>query len=107
MADPIPLFSNYPITATMADTGRLVSFSQDWLGVMVTASAVAAGASAVFKVQWSNDGTAWFDPATTDTVGTLTGPGTVVGRFTVKAIYWRLATTLTGSSITCTASALC
>lgn len=106
MADPIPLFSNYPITATMADTGRLVSFSQDWLGVMVTASAVDS-ASAVFKVQWSNDGTEWFDPPVPDTVGTLTAPGTVVGRFAVKAIYWRLATTLTGTSITCTASALC
>lgn len=107
MADAIPLFSNYAIASSMADTGRLVSFSQDWLGVIVTASAVASGASAVFKVQWSNDDSTWFDPATPDSIGTLAAAGTVVGRFAIKAPYWRLATTLSGSSVTCSASALC
>jgi hypothetical protein len=107
MADAIGLFSNYTITASMNDSGRLVSFSQDWLGVVVTASAVASGASGAFKVQWSNDGLAWFEPAMPDTIGTLTAPGSLVGRFVVKAPYWRLAMTLTGASVTCSASALC
>lgn len=107
MVDAIPLFSNYTITASMADQGRLVSFSQDWLGAIVTVTALDAGVSATFKVQWSNDDSDWFDPPTPDQVGTLMEPGTVVGRFPVRAPYWRMVTTLTGASVTCTASALC
>ena len=107
MADAVPLFSNFTITASMQDKGRVVSFSQDWLGALVTVTSLPSGAQAAFKVQWSNDNTTWFDPATPDTVGTLTAPGTAVGRFPVRAPYWRLATTLTGASVTCTASALC
>lgn len=105
MADAVPLFSNFTITASMQDKGRLVSFAQDWLGALVTVTALPAGAKASFTVQWSNDNVTWFDPG--NTVGTLTAPGTAVGRFPVQAPYWRLATTLTGASVTCTASALC
>lgn len=104
MADAIPLFSNYTITASMADKGRLVSFAQDWVGALVTVTALSGQVS--FKIQWSNDNTTWFDPATPDAVGALSAPGTAVGRFPVRAPYWRLATTLTGASVTCTASAL-
>jgi hypothetical protein len=100
------MFGNYTMTASGSDVGRPISFDRDWLGVTVSASAVASGASAVFRVQWSNDNVTWFDPAPQDTVGTLSAAGSVVAKFTIKALYWRLVTTLTGASVTCSASAI-
>lgn len=100
------IFGNYTITASSADVGRPISFERDWLGVTVAASTVASGASAAFRVQWSNDNSTWFDPAAQDTVGTLSAVGSVVAKFTIKALYWRLVTTLTGASVTCSASAI-
>lgn len=109
MATPYPLFSNYTLTATTADQGRLISFAQDWIGVIVSVSSVGGTApSAEFRVQWSNDGATWFDPPVQDVIGTATATGTFVGRFTIKAPYWRVGAVVTGTtpSLVCSASAL-
>lgn len=105
MADVIPLFSNYTLTGTTADSGRLVSFTQDWVAFMVQVSSVSAGASAQFRCQWSNDGGTWFDATPQDVIGTATVAGALVGWFPVSAPYWRLGAVVTGASpaIVCSA----
>ncbi len=108
MATPYSLFSNYTLAATTTDQGRPISFEIDWIGVIVSVTSVAGTSpSAQFRVQWSNDNTTWFDPPTPDVAGTLTAPGTVVGRFLIKAPYWRLGAVVTGTnpSFVCSASA--
>lgn len=98
MATVIPLFSNFTLTGTTADAGRLVSFTQTWAAFMVQVVSVSAGASAEFRCQWSNDGAAWFDPPTPNIFGTATAPGTLVGWFPVQAPYWRLGAVVAGTS---------
>lgn len=98
MANVIPLFSNYTLTGTTADAGRLVSFTQGWAAFMVQIMNVSAGAAAEFRCQWSNDGSTWFDPPTPDIIGTATAAGTLVASFPVQAPYWRLGAVVTGTA---------
>jgi hypothetical protein len=105
------LFSNYDLTKSAADQGRLISFAPDMdLQVGVQCTAVSgAGAQAVFKVQWSPDGKSWTDDPTP--LGTLAAPGIIGGRFTVRGLFWRLSATVSGSPgaapvLTCHAGAI-
>lgn len=105
MGNAIPLFSNYTLTVTTADQGRLVSFTQNWVAFMIQVISVSAGASAEFRCQWSNDNGTWFDAAPVNSIATVTAPGTVVHQFPVAAPYWRLGAVVTGTSpaIVCSA----
>lgn len=106
MATPYTLFSNYTMTSTVTDAGRLISFAQDWLGILVNITAVSgAGASADFRVQWSDDGTTWWEPATPDRVFTCTAPGGFVSKFPLRAPFWRLGAEITGTTPSFTGSA--
>lgn len=102
------LFQNFPVTASVADTARLVSFSpgQDWVAVGVIVSSVSGAVSATFSLQWSLDGTTW----TTDSgaIATVTAPGSVFsGKRPLQGFYFRLAATVTGSgTVTCTGGAI-
>lgn len=99
MATPYTLFSNYTMTSTVTDTGRAISFAQDWLGVIVTINSVTgAGASADFRIQWSNENTTWWDPPTPDKITVFTTPGAFVSKFPIRAPFWRLTAALTGTN---------
>lgn len=108
MATAIALFSNAVLTANTNDIARTLSQTQDWMAVQISISAVSGTLpSASFKLQWSFDNIAWSDANPGDVIGTATAPVTAVQRFNVKAPYWRLVATITGTnpSFTCTANA--
>lgn len=108
MATAIALFSNAVLTASTTDIARTLSQTQDWLAVQVSISAVSGIApSAKFRIQWSFDNIVWSDANPPDDIGTATAPVTAIQRFPVKAPYWRLVVTITGTnpSFTCTANA--
>jgi hypothetical protein len=111
MATAIALFSNAVLTASTNDIARSLpqlDYRQDWLAVQVSVSAVSGvNPSAKFKIQWSFDNIIWSDANPGDDIGTATAPVTAVQRFAVKAPYWRLVVTITGTnpSFTCTANA--
>ena len=109
MATAIPLFSNYDITKTTADAGRVVNTQLDWVSVGINITAVAGvNPSAEFRLQWSFDNITWADSNPRDVIGTATAPVSVIQRFAVKAPYWRLVVVVSGTSpvFTCTANAL-
>lgn len=96
------LFQNYQITASIADTGRLISFTQDWIGVGIRVDAITG--SCTFKLQWSNDNVTWADDPVP--FAAVTVPGTYVsGKRQVLGLYWRLAA-VTAASATCSAGAV-
>jgi hypothetical protein len=109
MSTAIPLFSNYNITTTTVDAGRVVQAQLDWISIGIAISAVSGtNAQAEFRVQWSFDNVIWAEALPKDVIGTATQPVSVIQRFPVKAPYWRLAVTVSGTnpSFTCTANAL-
>ncbi len=111
MATAIALFSNAVLTASTNDVARTLpqlDYRQDWMAVQISISAVSGTApSATFKIQWSFDNIVWSDANPGDVIGTASAPVTAVQRFNVKAPYWRLVSTITGTnpSFTCTANA--
>ena len=107
MATAIPLFAGKEITEPLHDVARQAS--GDWISVGVTATEVSGdGAAATFGVEWSFDGSAWASSQPDNPIGTLSAPGSLVQRFTVKAIYWRLIAQVEGTDprFLCTANAL-
>ena len=106
MATTANLFANYTLTATQADEARLISFTQDWVGVGVHVTALGAGTAVQFSVQWSDDGSTWTDAA--EAFPAVSAPGTVLKRFQVAGFYWRLVITPSGTtpSVTCAAAAI-
>jgi hypothetical protein len=108
MATAIALFSNAVLTKDTNDLARTLSQTQDWLSVQILISAVAGtNPSAKFRIQWSFDNITWSDANPSDDIGVANAPVSVVQRVAVKAPYWRLAVTITGTnpSFTCTANA--
>lgn len=109
MTAAIALFSNFNITKTTADAGRVVQSPQEWISIGIEVSAVAGTApTAEFRVQWSFDNITWADSIPKDVIGTATAPVSVIKRFAVLAPYWRLAVVVGGTNpvFTCTANAL-
>ncbi|MDQ0756067.1 hypothetical protein [Arthrobacter sp. B3I4] len=109
MATAVALFSNFNITKTTADAGRVVNSQLDWMSIGIDISAVSGtNPSAEFRLQWSFDNVTWADGIPRDVIGTATAPVSVIARFPVKAPYWRLVVVVSGTSpsFTCTANAL-
>lgn len=109
MTSAIALFSNFKITQTTADAGRVVQSPQEWISIGVNISAVSGtDPTAQFRVQWSFDNVTWADTLPQDVIGTATAPVSVIKRFPVSAPYWRLVAVVGGTnpSFTCTANAL-
>lgn len=107
MATAIPLFAGKEITASEQDIARQAA--GEWISVGVSVTEASGDDSALsFGVEWSFDGATWAVAQPDNTIGTLAGPGSIVQRFTVKAIYWRLVTEVTGTDprFLCTANAL-
>ena len=74
------------------------------LQVALTLAALAGGSSPTLaaEIQWSNDGTNWFSASPADTLPTLSAVGAVASKeATVKAPYWRVNYTVTGTPTTC------
>lgn len=109
MATAIALFSNFAITQSTTDIGRVVNSQLDWMSIGISISAVTGiNPTATFRLQWSYDNVVWAEANPTDTIGTATQPVSVIQRFAVKAPYWRLAVVVGGTnpSFTATANAL-
>lgn len=109
MAAAIALFSNFDITKTTADAGRVVQAPQEWISVGINITAVTGtNPTAEFRVQWSFDNVNWADTVPRDVIGTATQPVSVIKRIPVSAPYWRLAVIVGGTSpvFTATANAL-
>lgn len=92
------MFQNYTLTGSTADSGRLISFERDWVGIGIRADTVSG--TLTFKVQWSNDDVTWTDDPVA--FAAVTTAGTYPGKRAILGLYWRLAVTTTG-----TASAIC
>ena len=91
MSDPIRLFQNYNLNQTVNDRARPISFTQNWLGVLLQVTETAPGFTARVRVQWSDTGTApWFDGDAVDDIGTVNGPGTYIKSMPIRACYWRV-----------------
>lgn len=108
MAQPIALFQNFTLDQTRADRSRPITFTQDWIGIMVDVTEVTGtDAKVVFVLQWSNDGNApWFESAP---IGQFTAPGQVIRSMPIQACFWRLGAKVSGEdpvSITCSAHAV-
>lgn len=71
----------------------------DDLAVMLDVTAVTGTTpSLTVTVQWSNDGTTWFNADTPDTFTAITAAGKVTKLFTVKGLYARLNYAITGTT---------
>lgn len=110
MTTAIALFSNYNVTNSTVDAGRVVqSQNLDWISIQVSVTAVAGiNPRAEFRLQWSFDNVTWSDSSPKDIIGVSTTPGSFIQRFSIKAPYWRVAAEITGTNpvFTCTANAL-
>lgn len=102
------MFQNYSLTASAADTGRLVSFTpgQDWVAVGVIVSALSGSPTVTFRLDWSLDGTVWTTDPTP--IATVTAAGAYFsGKRSMQGFYWRLNAALSGTgSVVCTAGAI-
>ena len=107
MATAIPLFAGKEITGPMVDGPRQAAGEWISVGVSVT-EASGDGAAISFGVEWSFDGATLAVAQPDNIIGTLDGPGALIQRFTVKAIYWRLIAQVEGTDprFLCTANAL-
>lgn len=107
MAAPELLFQNYTLTAPQQTGAKPISFTQDWLGLLVRVDEVSGtDARMQLGIQWSHTGSApWFDATA---LGTITAPGTYIQSLQVQACYWRLRANITGTdpSFTCTAATM-
>lgn len=107
MAAPIRLFQNFNLVADIADRSREISFTQDWAGILIQTTAVSGtDATAVVRIQWSDDGLApWVDSSI---IATITAPGTYIKSVPIQACFWRLRAVVTGTEpvLTCSATAL-
>lgn len=107
MAEPVLLFQNYSLTETQVTPVRAISFTQDWIGVLVTVTEVTGtDPRALFKIQWSHDGNApWFDSSN---IGLVSAPGTFIKSLPVQGCYWRLGAVVQGTDpvFVCSATAL-
>lgn len=109
MATAQPLFANLTITGSANDAARTLPSNPEWMSVQLIVTAVSGtNPSATFHIQWSFDGATWSEANPSDVIGTATAPVSVIQRFEVKAPYWRLAVTVSGTnpSITLTGNAL-
>jgi hypothetical protein len=97
------------ITASGNSTAQQVpTVIGNTLGVVVRATAVSGTSpSLTAKVQWSDDGTNFVDANPVDALSAVTAVGGTAAAFTIKAPYYRVAWTVTGTtpSFTVTASA--
>ncbi|MEA5453307.1 hypothetical protein SPF06_01095 [Sinomonas sp. JGH33] len=100
------MFQSYQLSASAADTGRLVSLDQPWIKLGIRVASVTGTPSVLFKLQWSDDNATWTDDATS--IATVTAAGVYTsGPRTLQGFYWRITATLTGTgSVVCTAGAI-
>jgi hypothetical protein len=72
---------------------------RDTLSVFLDLTATSGTSpSLVLEVQWSMDGSTWASAEPSDAFDPLTAPVAVVRNFTVKAPYFRISITVTGSN---------
>lgn len=106
------LFTNQTITQNASAPSVAVPVGDvDFIAVGITVNSVAGtNPQAQFHVQWSFDGSTWTDPGTDpeDVIAVMTAAGSRVKRVPVKAPYWRLAASVSGTApaFTCTGNAL-
>lgn len=73
--------------------------AEDFVDIELALTAVSGTSPALtLEVQWSMDGATWASAEPPDVFDPLTGPATVVRRFDVKAPYWRVSITVTGTN---------
>lgn len=109
MAEPIQMFQNFTLDKTTVAAGRAISFTQSWLGILLIIHQVQGAGTADFRIQWSHDGQQWFEPAPPDRIAMVTGVGTYITSFPIKACYWRIGAEVNGppnTTFTCTGTAL-
>lgn len=69
------------------------------LSILVDVTAVSGTTpNLVFAVEWSHDNGTWFPGDPPDTMTAITAVGRAAKAFTVKAPYWRLVWTITGTT---------
>jgi hypothetical protein len=88
------------ITASGNSTAQLVpSVVSETMGVVLQATAVTGTSpSLTASVQWSADGTNFFAANPADAFAALTAVGGAAQAFTIKAQYYRIAWTVTGTN---------
>ena len=106
LATTNPIFSG-TVTASASASMPVLKSSQDWIGIVLSITAVSGTAAAVvFGLQWSMDGQTWADAdGARDEFAAITAPCTVARRFDAKAPYWRAYITVTGTAPSFTGSA--
>jgi hypothetical protein len=110
MAQPIQVFQNYSFAQTFRDEGRSISFTQNWLGILIQVTEFKAGTGSVrFYVEWSDDGNVWGQASQESAVAVVTGTGTFIKSMQIQACFWRIGAEVTHGpnvGITCSATAL-
>lgn len=102
------VFSGTITQSTVATVSKVLNSDADWVSIILNVSAMSgAGASAVFRIQWSLDGSTWAEASPSDAFAPITAPTCVVQRFAAKAKYWRAVCDLSGTSPSFTGSANC
>lgn len=96
---PILVQASAAQTATGQTTGVEIPLQSLRLAVMVNVTAVSGTTpSNTFSVQWSNDNINWAVADTADSFTAITATGNVVKDFTVKAKYFRVVYTISGTT---------
>lgn len=86
------------LTAT-AQSGAIDEGSGDEIIVMLDVTAVSGTSpSMAVTVQWTNDGTNWFNADPVDTFTAITAAGKVTKNFAIKGTAFRLNYTITGTT---------
>lgn len=94
------IFAGTVVFGTTPTTSAGIRVSEDWIGIQLSLTAMTGtGASIVLEVQWSNDGGTWASAEPPDVFDPLTtAPAAVAKRFQVKAAYFRVAITVSGTN---------
>jgi hypothetical protein len=101
MAD-VRCWNSFPDSTGFEDIGRQISGDTPYLKIGVSvASVTGADAKSVLELQWSEDNVNW---NSSELITTITNPPGVVKKFEVKAPYWRIKGTTTGTNPVVTSS---
>lgn len=102
MAD-VRCWQGYADSTGFEDVGRQISGDTAFLKIGVSvASVTGSNAQSVLELQWSDDNLVW---TISEPIVTITSAPGVVRKFEIKAPYWRIKGTTTGSNPVVTSSA--
>lgn len=100
MQTAVGIFAGTVTFGTTPTQSSGIRVSGDSIGITLALTTMTGTSpSLTLEVQWSMDGATWASSEPPDVFNALTAaPSTVVKRFDVKALYFRVAITVTGTN---------